>query len=232
MTRVRFMHRAANRWRALRRDNSGLALIEFAFIAPIMLVLGIGGIELVNYTIVNLRLSQAAVHVADNGSRIGDRDQLVAQRVYESDLYDMFTGVSLQTGGQIDLFENGRVIISSLEQNPDGGQWIHWQRCMGKLNVASAYGAEGTGATGTGFAGMGKTGAELEAEAGSAVIFVEIFYDYTPLVGGQFAGDLTETRRVESTSAYIVRGTRDLNGLYQRAGQTDQATCNKFEKVV
>ena len=76
MNRSRFLSRISNHWGALRRDNSGLALIEFAFIAPIMLLLGIGGIELVNYTIANLRLSQAAVHVADNGSRIGDRDQL------------------------------------------------------------------------------------------------------------------------------------------------------------
>lgn len=229
--RAPFIDRFINRWRALRGDTSGLALVEFAFIAPIMLLLGIGGIELVNYTIVNLRLSQAAVHVADNGSRIGDRDSLVSQRIFESDLYDMFTGVDLQTGRQIDLYENGRVIISSLERNPDDGQWIHWQRCMGKLNVASAYGPEGTGATGTGFAGMGASGSELEAEAGSAVIFVEIFYTFTPLVGGEFAGDLTGPRRVSTSSAYIVRGTRDLSQIYQRAGQTDQATCNKFEAI-
>ncbi len=217
--------------RALRKDSSGLAVVEFAFIAPIMLLLGVGGIELVNFTVINLRLSQAAVHVADNGSRIGDRDNLVAQRIYESDLYDMFTGVSLQTGSQMDLYENGRVIISSLERNADGGQWIHWQRCMGKLNVVSEYGPEGTGEIGTGFPGMGKAGAELEAEAGSAVIFVEIFYNYAPLIGGNFAGDLTESRRIQSSSAYIVRGTRDLSGLYQRTGQTNQATCGKFEAI-
>lgn len=231
MTCDRFQALINTHWRALRSDISGVAMVEFAFIAPIMLLLGVGGIELVNFTVVNLRLSQAAVHVADNGSRIGDRDQLVAQRIYEGDLYDMFTGVRLQTGGQIDLFENGRVIISSLERNPDDGQWIHWQRCMGKLNVASEYGPEGMGALGTGFAGMGKAGAELEAEAGSAVIFVEIFYDYTPLVGSNFAGDLSQIRRVKTSSAYIVRGTRDLSGLYQRPGQTAQATCNKFETI-
>ncbi len=215
-------------WRKLWRDRSGLALVEFAYTLPILLVLGMTGLELSNLAIVNLRVSQAAMHIADNGSRIGDRDALNAQKIYESDINDIFLGVDIQAGAQTDLFENGRVIISSLEMNDDGGQWIHWQRCMGRLNVQSAYGVEGTGETGTDFAGMGEAGQELQATAGQAVIFVEIIYDYEPLIGNDYAMRFINSSRLTSTSAFNVRGTRDLSGIYQTSPAAPVRSCNQF----
>ena len=212
----------------LWRDRSGLALVEFAYTLPILLVLGMAGLEMSNLAIVNLRVSQAAMHIADNGSRIGDRDGLAAQKIYESDINDIFLGVDIQAGAQTDLFENGRVIISSLEQNSDGGQWIHRQRCMGKLNVQSAYGGEGTGASGTGFDGMGVTGKELKASSGQSVIFVEIIYDYQPVIGNDYAMRFVTSSRLTSTSAFNVRGTRDLSGLYQTSPAAPVRSCNTF----
>ena len=133
------LKRAARR---LIHDRQGLALVEFAYSLPVILLLGLTGLELANLAVTNMRLSQSAMHIADNASRIGHSDSLTAKRVYEGDINDLFIGVNLQAGSQIDLYEHGRVILSSLEQNDDGGQWIHWQRCMGKKNVQSAYGEE------------------------------------------------------------------------------------------
>jgi len=212
----------------LWRDRSGLALVEFAYTLPILLVLGMSGLELSNLAIVNLRVSQAAMHIADNGSRIGDRDALAAQKIYESDINDIFLGVDIQAGSQTNLLRNGRVIISSLEMNSDGGQWIHWQRCMGELNVQSAYGVQGTGASGTGFAGMGESGQELKATAGQAVIFVEIIYDYDPMIGNDYAMRHISASRLTSTSAFNVRGTRDLSGIYQTSPAAPVRSCNQF----
>jgi len=212
----------------LWRDNSGLALVEFAYTLPILLVLGMSGLELSNLAIVNLRVSQAAMHIADNGSRIGDRDALAAQRIYESDINDIFLGVDIQAGARTDLFKNGRVIISSLEMNDDDGQWIHWQRCMGELNVQSSYGGEGTGSTGTGFEGMGESGKELKATDGQAVIFVEIIYDYEPIIGNDYAMRFVNSSRLTSTSAFNVRGTRDLSGIYQTSPAAPVRSCDTF----
>ena len=200
------------------RDASGLAMVEFAMLAPILALVGVSGIELSNYAITNLRVSQAAMHIADNGSRIGDRDALNAQKIYEADINDILLGVDLQAGAEIELFENARVIISSLEQNSDGGQWIHWQRCMGELEVDSAYGPEGTGSSGTGFAGMGKTGQEITASPNQAVIFVEIIYEYEPLIDLELATRFLSKEYIRTHSAFNVRGTRDLSGVYPSPG--------------
>ena len=55
---------------------------------------------------------------------------------------------NLQAGTATDLFEHGRVIISSLEVVPGSAskqQYIHWQRCMGAKEWDSTYGEEGDG---------------------------------------------------------------------------------------
>ena len=215
----------------LRGDSSGLALIEFAFVAPIIMVLGFAGLEAANYAMVAMRLNQAAVHVADNASRIGDSDQLAAKRVYEGDLNDLFLGVNIQFGEALGLYENGRVVLSSLEVNPEGGQWIHWQRCKGIKAEESAYGAEDEGASGTGFPGMGPSGNETTAEVGEAVMFVEIYYTYQPIIGNSFAQEFGVSREMKTEAVFGVRGTRDLDGLFARSPAAPPSTCDKFEGV-
>lgn len=212
----------------LRTDTSGVAFVEFAYVMPILLVLGMAGLEISNLAVTHLRVSQAAMHIGDNASRIGDRDALVAQKIYESDINDIFLGVAVQAGVGTDLFENGRVIVSSLEQNSDGGQWIHWQRCMGKKRVNSAFGQQGTGASGTGFAGMGVAGKELKASPGQAIIFVEIVYDYQPIIGNDYAMDVINSETIRSTAAFNVRGSRDLSGIFQTNPPAPVRNCNTY----
>ena len=214
--------------RDLRRDRSGVALVEFAYSLPLLCILSMGGIELANYAIMNMRISQAAMQIADNGSRIGDRDSLVAQKIYEGDIEDIFRGVDIEAGEQAALFEQGRVIVSSLEQNAEGGQWIHWQRCMGKKRETSAYGGEGTGETGTGFPGMGPSGEELQASPGQAIIYVEIIYDYEPLLTNDYAVEAVTGKTIRSQSAFNVRGTRDLDKIHPTPS-VPKRTCDKYD---
>lgn len=212
----------------LVRDSRAVAMVEFAFMAPILLLMGLAGIEMANLAMAHMRISQAAMHVADNASRIGDRDQLAAQRIFESDINDLFIGVDAQAGEQISLLQNGRVIISSLERNADGGQTIKWQRCMGLKQAASLYGGQGTGATGTDFQGMGRPGSRLQAEPGQAVMYVEIVYDYQPVMENAFTEPYITPPEIRSASAFTVRGVRDLSGVFQRSPAAAVSSCNAF----
>ena len=116
----------------LARNKSGLALTEFAYALPIFTGLGMFGLETANLTLTSLRVSQAALNLSDNASRMGQAiANSTSRTVYESDVNQMLTGLGLQAG-DIEILERGRVILSSLERNGDGGQWIHWQRCKGK----------------------------------------------------------------------------------------------------
>jgi len=100
--------------RRLRKDRSGLALLEFAFILPIILLIGLTGTELMNYIITRMRISQISLHLADNSARIGSGSQLQAKTISETDINDLMTGTGLQSG-ELDIFGRGRVIITSLE---------------------------------------------------------------------------------------------------------------------
>lgn len=216
--------------RRLAAHTSGVAVTEFALGAPFLLMAGLWGAEQTNYAIVNMKISQLAIHLADNGSRVGDTSTLQNRKIYESDINDLIYGAQLQGGQQIGLYDNGRVFISSVEvQTTAAGtpQYIHWQRCRGAKNVASTYGNEGDK---LGSKGIGPTGEEVTAEPGDAVIFVEINYTYQPLVSARLLGN----RDISAIASFTVRDNRDLTQIYQRdaASPDPVQTCNTLKGVV
>lgn len=225
----RFSNRLLGAARALRSNTSGVAMIEFAYALPLLMVLGGYGVEMTNLATVNQRVSQSALALADNMSRVGAESALSTVQIRESDVNDSFIGLMRQTG-TLNLTSNGRVILSSLEQNSSGGQWIHWQRCIGTKNIASSYGPQGTGATGTSFAGMGSASARITAPPGAAVMFVEIVYDYPALFGTMFI----PPRTIRYEASFVVRDDRDLagpnggDGVYNPNPAASVHRCNSF----
>jgi hypothetical protein len=189
-----------------KSDNRGVAMVEMAYTLPILLLVGFGGLEIANLTLANTRISQLALSAADGAARIASGSNLSTPEVREIDINEVFTGAQLQSG-DLNLQANGRIILSSLQVNPQGGQWIAWQRCYGnRPSSPSSFGTAGTGATGTGFAGMGPAGRQVTAAAGSAVMFVEIVYTYQPILYGSWLGPQV----IRSTAAFTVREPRSL----------------------
>ena len=198
---------------ALRADTRGLALLEFAFILPIFLVLSLTGAELTNYIITRMRVSQMALHLADNAARIGSGSLLQAKTITEADINDLLTGTEMQAG-ELKLFTQGRVIISSLEPmanpNTSGRYRIRWQRCRGsETSHKSSYGIAGQ-TSGTNMLGMGPTGRLVTAPDNGATMFVEVYYKYTPLVKTSLSPSMTMTE----TASMMVRDRRDLSTVY------------------
>lgn len=226
--------------RRVAGDTSGLALLEFAFALPVVLVLGCYGVETANLAITNLRVSQLAANLADNGSRMG----LMASsgtvvQLREIDLNNALQAARLQGKG-MDIGNNGRVTLSSLEyvqQSYDSQpvMRIHWQRCFGMkrgTGYDSSYGtttaAAGTDATqanaGTAAPnGMGDPGAMVTAPSGSGLIFVEVNYDYQRLFGSTFMGPA----KLHYVASFIVRDRRDFAQLYNPSPAATRSTCDK-----
>ncbi|MBS3928596.1 MAG: pilus assembly protein [Sphingomonadales bacterium] len=202
--------RLAKRTRAfvqrLGLDRSGVAMIEFAYTAPFFVLLLGGGVELANFAITHMRISQAAVSLADNASRAKQGVVSGMPRMREVDVNEAFHAANLQ-GSDLQLTNRARLILSSVEVNRDGGQWIRWQRCFGQGGFNSSYGQQGDGATGTSIAGVGPVGRGISAESGVAVMFVEVAYDYRPLIMESIVGRTT----IRKTAAMMVRDQRDLS---------------------
>jgi hypothetical protein len=205
--------------RQFAADLRATALMETAFLLPTVLLVGLGGMELTNLAIANMRVGQLASALADNASRVSEDTALPRPVIREVDVNELLA-VTLQNGAKLNLEERGRVILSSLEVDPNsGGQWIHWQRCAGKKKVGSSYGAEGT--SGGGFTGMGKPGEQAIAAPDMAIMFVEIIYDYEPLVGEKWIGK----RTLNYTASFMVREDRDLSGIKNPDPQDVIARC-------
>lgn len=226
--------------RRLAASTSGLALLEFALALPLVLTVGGYGIELSSVALMNMRISQYALNLADTTSRLGlDAGGGVIQ-LREADVNDAFQGIRLAASA-IDLGSNGRVTLSSLEntkQSYDTAyvQRIHWQRCFGKMsgaNYDSSYGttkiSDGTTNTaadaGTiATAGMGPTGSKVSAPRDNAVMFVEINYNYKPLFGSMFVAPQV----LRYTGSLLVRDNRDFRQIYNPSPAAPASTCDKY----
>lgn len=228
------------RLRRLAADRSGLAMLEFALALPVVLVLGCYGVETANLAIANLRVSQLASNLADNGSRLGLMSGSSSTvQLREIDINNALQATRLQ-GASLGIGTNARVILSSLEyvqQSYDTApvMRIHWQRCFGLKSGTgydSSYGTTGASAgtdatkanAGTTVTGMGDPGAVVTAPSGSGLIFVEVNYDYQRLFGSTFMAPV----KLHYVASFIVRDRRDFAQLYNPSPAATRSTCDKY----
>lgn len=210
--------------RHLLSDRSGVALIEFALTFPFLSVLGMYGIEIAHMASVNMQISQIALQVADNAARLEQTSNTaVPTTVTEKGIASVMLG-AVKVGEGLGLAEQGRVILSSLEKDTvSGKQFIHWQRCTGSLVVPSKYGNATTnnGLVGAVLTGMGAGTTKIQAPAGTAVMYVEVIYDYKGLFGTLFVSNT----RFRQEAAYLIRDVRDLQASNQ-SGVTGGGSTN------
>lgn len=245
--------RLRRRPRDLRGDQGGLALIEFALSLPIILAIGGWGIELSYYALCQLDVSQYALNLADNASRVGVVASSGVSTLRETDINDVLQATKLQ-GDVINLTTYGRVTLSSLENvsqlyDSTPTQRIHWQRCIGLKSGAgydSTYGASKSAANlvSSGSAapanytasaddkyagvvspnGMGDAGYQVTAPKDSGVMFVEINYDYQPLFGTIFMN----VTKIHYIASFIVRDNRDFTQMTNPSPTATASTCNLY----
>ena len=223
------MTRAPNRTvRGLRKDESGLAMVELAVSLPFFLGMGIGGLELAHYTSVIMQLNKVTIHTADNAARIGTSTPDGVRTISETQINDVFAG-AMRAGKSIGIDDqhsyvnpstgnptnrgNTRIILSSVEQvNPSSSgtqQYrIRWQRCAGSADFyRSNY---GTTTSPPNPGGIGPVGRQVVPPPGGAIMFVETQFYYRPMVVNGFS-NLTD-RTISQVASMVVRETRDLVG--------------------
>lgn len=151
--------------RRLKRNESGLAMVELAMSLPFFLGLTIGGVEIANYASVTMQLNQITMHTADGAARIGSSTPNGNKTISEVQIKDVFEG-AMREGrriavggnhsyvddetGEASIRGNTRIILSSFEEvasfNPDSPRYrIRWQRCGGTATqYLSNYGTVAT----------------------------------------------------------------------------------------
>lgn len=116
---------------ALRRDRRGLAMLEFALIAPMFLATALTTLELGYYVLANNRVQRLASMTADLVAQSGTGETGAT----EGQIYDLFSAIDL-TARPFDIRNHGRVIITGIrgtdaDKNNVVENTILWQRFDG-----------------------------------------------------------------------------------------------------
>ena len=212
----------------LKRNESGVAMVELAVSLPLFLGLVVGGVETANYASVVMQINQIALHTADAAARIGTTTPSANKTISETQINDVFQGF-LREGKRIDVGGNhaytdpssgvkstrgnARIILSSVEEvaafNASAPRYrIRWQRCAGSANFyKSNY---GTPSTATSVTGVGPVGQQASPPPGGVLMFVELQYYFKPLIVNGFS-NLTD-RTISQIASMVVRENRDTVG--------------------
>lgn len=162
-----------------RQDTRGIAMVEFAICAPVLMLLLLGSLEGSRYLIINQKQEKIAFTVADVVAQSTDLttagiDQLLAAT---QDMMDPFT-----------FGANGIILITSVTKNVGQNPVVNWR-----------YSGGGT-LTGTTSA-IGNIGATAVLPAGFTlndrdnIIIAEVFYRFTPIYSSRLFGETTLYKR-------------------------------------
>lgn len=154
--------------RRLRRQEDGVAAIEFALSLPILIGLSLTAFEVSSYAMLNIKLQHAATSMA----QLATMDEELPAVVLDG----MFSSVN-QIVAPYEFGDNGRAIVTGVgEPKPGDGPTVTWQRSgAGSLAASSSVGAPGGAAT---------VPEELPISATEALVAAEVIYDYKPILLG------------------------------------------------
>ena len=132
--------------RSLRDATDGAAMIEFAFGLPLLLLLLLGGIELTNLTLTNIKAQQLATMAADLVAQRGASQD----RISEKQIYDIQSAIAM-AARPYDALNDGRLVITAMvgeDTNDDRAadvNRIKWQRFVGRnVSVTPVVGCSTT----------------------------------------------------------------------------------------
>ncbi|MDE3059890.1 MAG: pilus assembly protein [Pseudomonadota bacterium] len=166
------IYRFLKRVRIFLYGQSGIALIEFALWAPLLMMIFMGGVELTRYIIVVQKAEKAAFIISDS----------VAQgtTAKTSDLDNIMTAAT-QVMKPFSFGSNGFVIISSVTQtgtySASNPPMVSWQYTSSGSNGSWTH-ASRIGVSGQ----MAALPGSLTLNDKDNIIIAEIFYNFQPLI--------------------------------------------------
>ena len=154
--------------RSFVADRRGITAVEFALVAPILLSVAMGLIELGRFALLTMKVQHASSTLAD----LASRDQTLSA----STLNDLFNAAR-HVMEPFDVTTSGRAIVTSFgRQLGQQAATIYWQ----SGGVGSYAASSGIGQAG----GSPTMPADLILREGDTVIAAEMFFHYEPWLLG------------------------------------------------
>jgi hypothetical protein len=155
------------RLNALLNDRRGVSAVEFAFVAPILLSVAMGMIELARFALLTIKLQHASSTLAD----LATRDQTLSAATLDS----LFSAAR-HILEPFDITSNGRAIVTGFGQPAGQSARIFWQRAgAGSYAAASELGSAG---------GSPVKPDDLVLREGDTIVAAEVYFRYEPWLLG------------------------------------------------
>ncbi|MDP6705007.1 MAG: pilus assembly protein [Alphaproteobacteria bacterium] len=146
------------------REKRGNVAIEFALVAPLLLLLIMGVLESGRFLMTHLKTQHASITVAD----LVTRDETID----EATVTDLFNVVA-QIMKPYPTGTSSVVIVSAISKNPSENPKVFWKRTgAGSLSHSSILGSEGSTVT--------TIPGNLSIRDNETIIVVEIYYQFEP----------------------------------------------------
>ncbi len=149
----------------LLKDKSGLAQVEFALVASILITMSVGAAELGRYIILNQKVAYASSRVADAATRY--------PALTVGHIEDSFHAAEIITA-PFSFDTAGKVVVSGIGIDQYGNQVILWQHSGGgSLSASGSVGSVGSSPT---------LPSALTLQDEETAVAVEVMFGYTPLM--------------------------------------------------
>jgi Flp pilus assembly protein TadG len=184
-----------------------MALVEFAAVLPVLVVMFYGGFELARYSLTALKIDRVAASTGDLVSRLS-----VVTNTELADLFDSGRDIM----APFDLQTNGRVIVSSVHRPTSAAATVAWQCNDGGSGSGLASMASHIGAVN----GLATLPAGFTLAQGQDIIIAESLYHYTPSFAGSSGKTVFLGTLFGSTDFYKVHyyRPRDIYALDTLSG--------------
>ncbi len=189
------------------KDVRGIALMEFALILPLFLILSLGVIELARFLQFREKLESSASQMLD----IVNQNTNVTSESLDN-LYGAFP-VMMRP---YNMEDPPRILVTQIERppfDPECKPVVSWQYPVGDSNIAPTI------------PGVADTG-DITMAPGDHLIAIEVFAPYVPLVNNGFTRELFSGTR----STYIVHYQHTRYGAFRispNSGQVVTPPCIK-----
>jgi Flp pilus assembly protein TadG len=162
---LKFLHRFA-------KERQGLAAVEFALIAPVMIVIFFGSVELSMLLDCNSRVKRVGYTVADLVAQASTVSTADTSNIFSAANAILYPYASTQA----------KIVVSSLVDDGNGGAKVAWSDPLNTTGRAK-------GSTVAVPAGL------ITSGSGASVIFAEISYSFTAPITEFTGGPITLTSR-------------------------------------
>ncbi len=163
---MNLLSRTWSRLQALYRCRRAMAAVEMALMAPVLIALLLGTLDLGWRILASYKLERAVAALADLSAR--------SRSLSPTELDDIFEAVT-PIARPFDMGTDGAAILSGVRDDTGNRPVILWQRRAGLgLDADSRIGIEG---------GIADLDGALDLDPGESVIVAELFFRFQPLVG-------------------------------------------------